>query len=249
MAILDAYKVDLLYKKLFGVAKTDTSTNKSPSNEAISSPLINRGDKIYLQATSIPSTAAAVTNIVQAYQGASAIQTTADNTTTPVGSVYPTWKTGLTDWIPPEFGATYSVGAWVGPTGLSNPTTAGATKIFPDGEGGSNPGEYWFDYQAGVLNFIGGTIPPVLTSANTVYITGYRYVGQIGANYLIANTGPQVLSGNVAIANTTASVSNTTGALTVSGGLGVTGNVYIDSIYLTSNNIIANSVVVDGGAF
>ena len=187
MAITDSQKVDLLYKKLFGVAKTDTSTNKSPSNEATSSPFINRGDKVWVQANSIPTTAASTAGIVQAYQTTSAIQTIADNTTTPVGGVYPTWKTSLTDWIPPEFGATYFISAYAGTTGLSDPTTGvGATKIFDSGSGGT--GEWFFDYQAGVLNFIGTTIPTPLTSANTVYITGYRYIGQIGISTMAANT-------------------------------------------------------------
>lgn len=248
MAISATQYIDLLVKKIYGVAKTDTSTNKSYSNETIASPLINRGDKIYLQTSLIPSTPSAVSGIVQDYTGTSAVQCTYDNTTVPVGSVYPTWKTGLTDWIPPEFGTGYSVSVYVGASGLSNPTTQG-TQIFAAGEGGANPGEYWFDYQAGVLNFIGQTIPTALTSSGVVYISGYRYIGQTGSQYLIANTGPQVLSGNVYIANTTSSISNTTGALTVSGGLGVTGNVYIDSISITTNNFTANAITVDGGGF
>jgi hypothetical protein len=51
------------------------------------------------------------------------------------------------------------------------------------------------------------------------------------------------------VSNTTTSTSNSTGALVVSGGLGVTGNIYIDGLYLTSNNFSANSVTVDGGGF
>ena len=46
MAISDSAKVDLLYKKNFGLAKTDTPTAKSPSNETIASPALIRGDKI-----------------------------------------------------------------------------------------------------------------------------------------------------------------------------------------------------------
>jgi hypothetical protein len=42
MAYSDAQKVDLLYKKLSGVAKTDISTLKGASNEANSSPIIIR---------------------------------------------------------------------------------------------------------------------------------------------------------------------------------------------------------------
>jgi hypothetical protein len=88
-----------------------------------------------------------------------------------------------------------------------------------------------------------------MTGSSVIYISGYRYIGQIGTNYLIANTGSQLLSGNVAIANTTSSTSNTTGALTVAGGLGVTGNVYVDGINITTNNFTANNLVVDGGGF
>ena len=43
MSIPISQKVDLLYKQAFGVTKTDTESNKSPSNEAIASPLLNRG--------------------------------------------------------------------------------------------------------------------------------------------------------------------------------------------------------------
>ena len=44
MAINQTAYVDLLVKKLLGVAKTDLPGNKSPSNESIASPLLNRGD-------------------------------------------------------------------------------------------------------------------------------------------------------------------------------------------------------------
>ena len=248
MTISATQYIDLLVKKIYGVAKTDTPANKAYSNETDASPLLNRGDRIYLQTSQIPSTPAAVTGIVQAYTGTNAVQCTYDNTTVPVSSVYPTWNTGLTDWIPPEFGTGYAVSVYVGSSGLSNPTTQG-TQIFAAGEGGANPGEFWFDYQAGVLNFIGQTIPTALTSTGVVYIVGYRYIGQKGSQYLIANTGPQILSGNVSIANTTISTSNTTGALVVSGGIGVTGNVYLDGISITTNNFTANAITVDGGAF
>jgi hypothetical protein len=242
MTISAAQYIDLLVKKIYGVSKTDTSTNKSYSNEVIASPLINRGDKIYLQTSQLPVIPSAVAGVVQAYTGTSAVQCTYDNTTVPVSSVYPTWNTNLTDWISPEFGTGYSVSVYVGASGLSNPTTQG-TQIFAAGQGGANPGEYWFDYQSGVLNFIGQTIPTALTSTGVVYIVGYRYIGQKGSNYLIANTGPQSLSGNVYIANTIDSTSNTTGALVIAGGLGISGNVTI------SGTIYGNVAIIDAGTF
>ena len=47
MSIQQDQIVDLLYKQAFGVTKTDTEQNKSPSNESIPSPLLNRGDTLW----------------------------------------------------------------------------------------------------------------------------------------------------------------------------------------------------------
>jgi hypothetical protein len=55
MAITDGQKVDYLFKKLgYGATKTDTNANKLAANEAIPSPLLIRGDKVWQQASSIP---------------------------------------------------------------------------------------------------------------------------------------------------------------------------------------------------
>ena len=187
MAINQTAYVDLLVKKLYGVDKTDLPGNKSPSNEAIASPLLNRGDKTWTQATSIPTTAAAVSNIVQAYTTTSLVECTGDNTTTPVSSVYPTWKTGLTNWIPPEFDTvngtnTYRVAVYFAATGAAASFPTGFTQIYADGSGGV--GEYYFDYQAGTLNFIGGTIPAGMSGSSRIYVVGYRYVGLTGVTNL-----------------------------------------------------------------
>ena len=176
MAVSDSSKVDLLYKKLFGVTKTDTSTNKGAGNESIASPALIRGDKVWTESASIPATAADVTNIVQSYLTTSRIECTADTTATPISSVYPTWKTNLTNWIPPEFGSTYFVKVYAETAGNANPTNG--TALSDSGAG--NAGEWFFDYQSGVLNFIGGTIPAALTSSKVIYITGYRYIGSVG---------------------------------------------------------------------
>ena len=186
MAISDAQKVDLLYKKAFGVAKTDLPINKGPSNESIPSPLFLRGDTIWTQASSIPSTAAAVPSLIQAYVGNSgAVQCTADNTTVPVGGIYPTWLTHLTNWIPPEFGSTYFPQIWVDTTGSTTPTTTG-TQLFSAGVG--SIGEWWFDPVAGVVNFIGGTIPVAVTAGKSLFVVGYRYIGLLGVTNLPAST-------------------------------------------------------------
>ena len=221
MSIPISQKVDLLYKQAFGVTKTDTESNKSPSNEAIASPLLNRGDTLWSQADQIPGTAAAVASIVQAYTGSSAVECTADNTTVPVGGVYPTWKTDLTYWIPQEFGSTYAVQVWVDDSGVADPTSTG-TQIFAAGSGGT--GEFFYNYQSGVLNFIGETIPAALTSSKVLYIVGYRYIGKTGVNNLpdsqIGNLDitDQTITGQDTNANIVL-VANGTGQVTTSGNI------------------------------
>jgi hypothetical protein len=173
MAILDSQKVDLLYKKLFGVAKTDLPGNKGLANEATASPTLNRGDKVWTQSGDIPTTPAAVPGIVQAYQTTDRIECTADATSTLVSGVYPSWKTNLTDWITPEFGAEYFVKVYADTAGAANPASTG-TQLSDAGI--SSVGEWFFDYQAGILNFIGGSIPTYLVSNPTkkLFIVGYR---------------------------------------------------------------------------
>lgn len=212
MAISDSAKVDLLYKKYFGVTKSDLPANKSPSNEAIASPLLVRGDTVWQQASSIPATAAAVTGIVQSYNSTGRVECTADTTTVPISSVYPTWKTNLTDWIPSEFGSSYFIKVYVDNTGASDPSSTG-TQIFDSGSG--NTGEWNFDYSAGVLNFVGGTIPAVLTSSKKIFVMGYRYIGLKGVNNF----------GNLIIGNITITGNTITGNTGVTFGGNITGNI------------------------
>lgn len=181
MAISDTQKVDLLYKKAFGVAKTDTGINKSPSNESVASPSLLRGDIVWTQSSNIPAVAAAVPHIVTAYTGVDSVKALADTTTVPVNGVYPTWKTNIRDWIPSEFGSTYFIKVYADSPSATDPESTG-TQLFDSGSGGS--GEWYFDYQAGVLNFIGGTIPSALTSGKSVFISGYVYIGLIGTSNL-----------------------------------------------------------------
>ena len=219
MAVSQAQIVDLLYKQAFGVTKTDTATNKSPSNESIPSPLLLRGDTLWTQADQIPGTAAATAGIVQAYTGTNAVQCTADNTTVPIGGIYPTWKTNLTYWIPSEFGSTYNIQIWVDSPGVANPTSTG-TQIFADGSGGT--GQWYYNYQSGVLNFIGETIPASLTSGKVIYVVGYRYIGLVGVTNLPDGTVVGNLSftgSNISSTGTNANINltpNGTGVVTSS---------------------------------
>ena len=258
MAISDPTKIDLLYKKLFGVAKTDTSTNKSPSNEAIASPFINRGDKTWTQAGLIPTTAAAVTGVVQAYTTTARIQCTADTTTTAIGGVYPTWKTGLTDWIPPEFDTanvsnTYRVQVYYGASGVSNPASTGGTQIFADGSGGS--GEWYFDYQAGTLHFLGGTIPTGMTGSSVIYIYGYRYVGLSGFagqtlsvnNLRTAYATTVTAGGTTTLTATSAQNQFFTGTTTQTVALPVASTLVVGDQYHIENNSTGNITVNSSG--
>jgi hypothetical protein len=120
----------------------------------------------------------------------------------PIGGIRPTWLSNVTYWIPQEFGATWLPKVFVGPASAANIEATG-TQIFAAGIGGV--GEYYFDTQAGVLNFIGETIPTVLTAGNVVYISGYQYVGALGVSALPGNT----TIGNIKIANTTITTDGT----------------------------------------
>lgn len=174
MAISEQQKVDLLLKKLsFGVAKTDTATVKSASNESIPSPLLVRGDLIWVKAGEIAATPPVGSDsVVQVRVGSSSVECSPDITST----TNRTWLTNVTDWIPPEFGSGYQVRVWTAPAGTANPTTSG-TRLYPDGSG--NNDSWYFDYQSGVLNFPDANIPASVVG-NRVYIEGYRYIGLKG---------------------------------------------------------------------
>ena len=262
MAISDSQKVDLLYKKVgFGVAKTDTSTYKSPSNEANASPILTRGDTIWQQSVLLPATIpSSNSSVALVYSDALSctIECIPDTTSHPVGGVYPTWLTNLQDWIPPSFGATYQVKVYAANAGVNNPQTAGV-QLFADGSG--NADSWYFDYQSGILNFLDTNIPTPLTSSKHIYIVGARYVGQkgltnfpagmtignisINGNTISGNTD-MILNGNVTISSATNSNDNYSGALHVVGGASITkdlwvgGNVYTNA--LISENISILSV-------
>lgn len=200
MAVTDATKIDLLLKKLSGVTKTDTAANKSASNEKIASPSLNRGDSLWLNAYMIPIPADPILGTVEK----KIAQCTFDNTTQKIGSntVYPTWLTGFTDWIPPEFDSvslnnTYRVKVYYGSAGEADPeTTLSSNQIFADGDLGV--GEWYFDYQAGVLNFYGGTKPTSMTNSHVIYVVGYRYIGPKGFNYAFKVDSP-LMRGNLSL--------------------------------------------------
>jgi hypothetical protein len=177
MAISDAQKLDYLWKKIgYGVAKTDTNDNKRASNEAIASPTIIRADKIWSSSDLIPTLIPTANSSVVAVYSDS-LSTTVECVEDTTSQTNRTWKTNLTNWIPPEFGATYQVKVYVDDAGQSDPMTGG-TQLFATGSG--NDDEWYFDYSAGLLHFIGTNVPSPLTSSKNVYISGARYIGGFG---------------------------------------------------------------------
>jgi hypothetical protein len=174
MAISNNQKLDYLFKKLgYGATKTDTVLKKLAANESIASPLLIRGDTIWAASGSIPNVKPASSAGVVTVQ--TAIESTEDITAT--GNR--TWKTGVTDWIPTEFGSTYLVNVYVHTSGDAAGAELLANKVFTTGSG--NNDEWFFDYQSGVLNFIGDSLPNgVNFTGKSVYITGATYSGAFG---------------------------------------------------------------------
>jgi hypothetical protein len=194
MAITTEQKVDYLFKKIgYGVAKTDTSTVKSPSNESVGSPLLIRGDSIWAQSDLIPEVKpSSSTDVVTVYSDDTTNSVESINDST--ASTNRTWKTNLSNWIPPEFGSSYQVKVFLATAGATTPETTG-TQLFSDGTG--NNDEWYFDYASGILNFIGTNLPSVSFSGKSIFIVGARYTGNFGISTIANITiGDITIDGN-----------------------------------------------------
>ena len=239
----ESQKIDYLWKKVgYGVTKTAEPASKEAFNESIASPLLYRGDLIWTQSGDIPATPpAATTALVQVYKDgvgsfSPAVQCTED-LTAPDNQ---TWKTNFTNWIPTQFGDNYLVQVYAGAANISNPQTAG-TKLFGAGSGSDDT--WFFDYQSGVLNFNGATIPTAIGTgtANTIYIVGYRYVGEFGVDTTFIGNGTSNVNIGTANANVTISV-NGTGNVAVFSNTGT----YISGVVSASGNITGNYFIGNG---
>jgi len=200
MAILDSQKIDYLWKKLgYGSTKTDTNTNKKAPNEAIASPLLLRGDKVWQSASSIPAVLpGSSAGVVTVYATSAPDECTLDGTATANRS----WTTGLTDWIPPELGSTYQVKVYIHTSGSAGSAASGGSQVFATGSG--NDDEWFFDYQSGVLHFIGSNLPDGIDfTGKSVYISGGRYTGTFGVGGGTTLGGLEVAS--TTLTSTTAS--------------------------------------------
>ena len=198
MAVSDNQKLDYLWKKIgYGVSKTDTNNNKAAPNESISSPLLLRGDKVWKEAASIAAVMPGASNdYLTVYSTSSPQETTEDNTS----AQYRTWKTGLTDWIPPEIGSTYQVKVYVHSTGSAGAAAASGTQLFAAGSGNSD--EWFFDYQSGLLHFIGTNLPGISFGGKSIYVSGARYTGTFGVGAADGATLRDItLAGNTTISN------------------------------------------------
>jgi hypothetical protein len=197
MAVSDTQKVDYLWKKLgYGATKTDTNALKKAPNEAIASPLLLRGDKVWKNASSIPaSIPGSSAGVVTVYTTAAPQECTQDITST----ANRTWKTTLTDWISPEIGSTYQVKVYIHTASDAGNAAASGTQVFATGSG--NDDEWFFDYQSGVLHFVGSNLPNgVSFTGKSVYISGARYTGDFGVG---GDTGDFTFSTNVMSTSTT----------------------------------------------
>jgi hypothetical protein len=254
MAISDTEKLDYLWKKIgYGVAKTDLAANKLAYNEAIPSPLLIRGDKLWAESGSIPaSKPSSSSSIVTVYKdgGGAGYSPTVQTTEDLGASDNRTWKTNLTDWIPPELGATYLVSVYIDTTGSTTPQTTG-TQIYGAGASSSSNDEWFFDYQAGVLHFIGVNLPTDIATGVTgksIFVSGARYVGVFGVTGTVSANSANL--GNFNISNNSITATNTNGGVTIAangtgnitfqtenanatGNLNVTGNLTVSTLSVT----------------
>jgi len=240
----ESQKIDYLWKKVgYGVTKTAEPSSKEAFNESIASPLLYRGDLIWTQSGDIPASPPAnTTSLVQVYKdgGGAGYSPTVQCTEDLTAPDNQTWKTNSTNWIPTQFGDNYLVQVYAGPTGLNNPQTAG-TKLFGAGSGSDDT--WFFDYQSGVLNFNGATIPTAIGTgtANTIYVVGYRYVGEFGVDTTFISNGTSNVNIATANGNITMSV-NGTGNVAVISNTGA----YVSGVVSASGNVTGGNVITGG---
>ena len=232
MAITDTQKVDYLWKKIgYGKAKTDVNSLKNATNEAIPSPLLLRGEEVWAQSSLLPSAIpGSTTSLVEVYPTSAPVECTADGT----ASSNRTWKTNSVDWIPPELGDTYQVKVYVHTSGDAANVASSGTQLFAAGSG--NNDEWFFDYQSGLLHFIGTNLPNGINfSGKSVYISGARYTGVKG----VPAPGAAITFSTVGVG----SHFSVTGFSTFTNTVDINNGAYIDNIQIgiTGDNEIDTS--------
>tara|TARA_R100000005_G_C5000797_1_gene207713 strand:- start:247 stop:1617 length:1371 start_codon:yes stop_codon:yes gene_type:complete len=247
MAITDTQKVDFLWKKIaFSKAKTDTNANKKGPNEPNPSPLLIRGDKVWRQSSEIAAAIPAVnTEYVGVHTSGSPRELVADETST----TNRTWKSNLTDWIPPELGSTYQVKVYIHTASDAANAVASGTQVFETGSG--NNDEWYYDYSAGILHFIGTNLPNgVNFTGKSVYITGARYIGAFGIPGAVDSGGGNTYAGVSTFTDTTNNTlgDEDTGALQIDGGVGIAKNLTVaENLYVGGYSEFVGVVTFKGG--
>jgi hypothetical protein len=243
MAISQTQIVDYLLKKIgYGVAKTDVSTAKSPSNEANASPLLSPGVTIWQQDFLIPSVTVLPTSnsaVVTVYSDT--LSTSVQTVNLAESTTNQTWATNLTNWIPTQYGSGYQLKLYAAPSGNSAPQTYGVS--LPQA-GSGNSDSWFFDYQSGLINFADTNVPTAVTwngsTGNVVYAVGARYTGQTGISNFLS---PITFSNTVAFnANITATNVAANGSAVFSGNITANTNIIAANGTITANgNITTNN--------
>jgi len=248
----ESQKIDYLWKKVgYAVTKTAEATVKEAFNESIPSPLLYRGDLVWMESDQITGNPpATTTSIIKVYKdGVGSFSPSVECTEDLTSPDNQTWKTNEINWVPTQFGDNYLVQVYVANSGVTNPQTSG-TKLFQAGSGRDDT--WFFDYQSGVLNFNGANVPTQIASPITgksVYVVGYQYVGLIGVtNQPSGNISGNTNIGNLNFTDTTISTitANSNIFLTPNG----SGNIHVTTSLTASGNIVANTgafFIGDGG--
>jgi hypothetical protein len=257
MALSTTEQLDYLWKKLgYGVTKTDTAANKLAFNEGIPSPLLLRADKIWAQAADIPTSKPNTTSsVVKVYKdGVGSWSPTVKCIEDLGSSDNRTWKTNSTDWIPPEFGATYLVSVYIDNDNATAPQTTG-TQIFAAGASASSNDEWFFDYQSGVLHFIGINLPTAIASGVTgksIFISGARYIGSFGFSETANISNASITTANITTANiTTANIGNLNITDNIIASNNTNANITLDpngtgNVTLAANTVVTGSLTIQG---
>jgi hypothetical protein len=264
--VTDAQKVDLLFKKNFGYGRT--AANVSTTSEMVTSPPPLRGDLLWLQADRILSTPTPVDDIV-AVRTIQLVPATTNKLGGSNENIFQAYraKDGTNDmknWISPDFGAAYSpvlyMTALDTPPSLANP----GVLLGPDGTGGT--GQWVFDCQSGILNFINNTIPGIdlalsnftFTAQKSLYLKAYQYIGVMGVQHLSVASGATGATGDRGSAGSTGATGATgdrgsagsTGATGATGDRGSTGSTGAtgDAAFAGLTNVVTGNALVYNGA-
>jgi hypothetical protein len=228
MTISQTQLVDILYKKLSGVSKTDTSTAKGPANESNASPQLTPGSVIWQQDYLIPSVTtlpSSNSSVVTVYSGSTSSIVQAVSLSESVTNE--TWTTGLTNWISPQFGAGYQLKLYAGPPGATGTTPLNYTNLPVGGSGNSD--SWYFDYMAGIVNFADTNVPTAAANvSNVVYVVGARYTGTLGITSF----------GNLTIGNISINGNTITGNTS---GISFASNVYVGNIFYSNGQPFVSS--------